>query len=36
MKNVQTIKEHPWFGLINWEDLAAKKIKPHYVPVLKE
>lgn len=34
MKHILTIKQHPWFGMVNWDDLLAKKIKPPFVPVL--
>lgn len=36
MKFVETIKEHPWLGSINWEMLYNKKITPPAVkPSLK-
>ena len=31
----QEIQEHPWFAEINWEDLAARKIKAPLQPKLK-
>lgn len=34
MKHAENIKKHPWFGMINWDDLLAKKVKPPFVPVL--
>lgn len=34
IEHAKTIKQHPWFGMINWEDMEAKKIKPPFVPVL--
>jgi len=29
------IKIHPWFRNINWKDLENKKIKPPFIPNLK-
>lgn len=30
------VKEHPWFDNVNWELISKKRIKPPYVPVLKD
>ena len=35
LKNITTIKEHPWFSGIDWNKLLKKEIKPLFVPVLE-
>ena len=32
MKNVEKIKEHPWFETIDWNKLLNKEIKPPFIP----
>jgi serine/threonine protein kinase len=34
MKNIATIKEHPWFIGINWNGLLRKEISPLFVPLI--
>ena len=34
MQHIANLKKHPWFGMINWEQLMDKKIKPPFVPVI--
>ena len=36
LKFASTIKEHPWLNQTNWKDLFDKKLKPPYVPIIKE
>jgi ribosomal protein S6 kinase alpha-5 len=36
LKNASVIKEHPWINQMKWDDLIAKKIKPPFIPVIKE
>lgn len=33
---VGDIKSHQWFIGLNWDDLAKKKIKPSYIPKIKD
>ena len=33
--DVESIKAHPWFSDINWNDVQNKKTKPSWVPVIK-
>jgi hypothetical protein len=28
----KSVKSHPWFSDINWEDIAAKKAQPPFIP----
>lgn len=28
------IKQHPWFGMMDWDKLIKKEIKPLFVPVI--
>jgi len=32
---VNDIKKHRWFNSFSWDDLHKKKMKPKYVPVVK-
>jgi len=32
LKDPSIIKKHPFFSVIQWDDLAAKKVKPPFVP----
>jgi hypothetical protein len=32
----EEIKKHPWFKMINFQDLLEKKITPTYVPEIKD
>ena len=32
---VNDLKKHRWFNGFSWDDLQKKKIKPKYVPVIK-
>lgn len=34
-EDVETIKMHPFFDGLKWDDLLAKKIKPEFVPQVK-
>ena len=34
LKDATQIKQHPWFGLVQWDDLTAKKLKPPFVPII--
>jgi len=34
MKQIAGIKHHPWFGMINWDDLRNKKVKVPFIPIL--
>jgi len=34
MKNIPTLKQHPWFDGLNWNDLIEKRIKPPFIPYL--
>lgn len=34
MKHIPTIKQHPWFGMINWDNLSKKLMKAPFVPIL--
>ena len=36
MGGYETIKKHPFFKSINWDDLEQKKIKPPFVPEVKK
>ena len=36
MKWASQIKSHPWFGILNWDDLLNKKVKIFYEPIIKE
>lgn len=29
----KSIKEHPWFSDINWEDIVNRKVQPPFVPM---
>jgi len=35
LKDPSKIKDHPFFGTVNWEDLYHKKVKPPFVPNVK-
>eukprot|EP00178_Gracilaria_changii_P000286 TRINITY_DN10345_c0_g2_i1.p1 TRINITY_DN10345_c0_g2~~TRINITY_DN10345_c0_g2_i1.p1 ORF type:complete len:245 (+),score=36.91 TRINITY_DN10345_c0_g2_i1:359-1093(+) len=35
LKEPAKIKQHPFFKSINWDDLAAKKTTPPYIPAVK-
>lgn len=35
MKHIPTIKQHPWFAPLRWEELTARTLKPPFVPVLE-
>jgi hypothetical protein len=30
------VKEHPWFNNVNWDLIGKKRIKPPYIPQLKD
>ena len=34
-RDVEEIKEHPFFSSLNWNDVLEKKIKPEWVPNIK-
>lgn len=34
MKHVPTIKQHPWFAMLHWQELTARTLKPPFVPLL--
>ncbi len=34
MKHIATIKEHPWFGPLDWELLTARKVKAPFLPII--
>ena len=34
-KNINDIKEHPWFGSVNWLAVLGKQYRSPFVPVLK-
>jgi serine/threonine protein kinase len=34
MKHILTIKEHPWFAMLHWQELIARTAKPPFVPLL--
>lgn len=34
MKHIPTIKQHPWFAMLHWNDLIARTVKPPFVPEL--
>jgi len=36
MKHIPTIKQHPWFAMINWQQLSAKQINAPFIPILKD
>lgn len=29
------VKQHPFFAVVNWQDLEDKKIKPPFIPIVK-
>jgi hypothetical protein len=35
ISGVNDIKKHRWFNGFSWDDLQKKKMKPKYVPVVK-
>ena len=35
VKNIEKLKEHPWFAMIEWEEIQSKSMKAPFVPVLK-
>jgi hypothetical protein len=36
MKHVPSIKEHPWFAMLHWNELITRTVKAPFVPVLEE
>lgn len=34
LQKAANIRQHPWFGTMDWELLEQKKIKPPFMPVL--
>jgi hypothetical protein len=34
MKVISAIKEHPWFGMIKWNELISKVLPAPFVPIL--
>ena len=36
MKDVDSIKAHPWFAQIKWDSVLQRKMVPPHVPKLKE
>lgn len=36
LSNIAEIKNHPWFGTIDWEKLIKKEIKPHFIPKIED
>lgn len=36
LQDARSIKAHPWFSEINWEDLAAKRVTPPYKPPVND
>ncbi|CAO3634275.1 unnamed protein product [Cunninghamella blakesleeana] len=31
----EQIKNHPYFAGIDWDDVAQRKLKPHYIPIIQ-
>ena len=36
LKNAEKIKQHPWINQTKWDDLLEKKLKPPFIPVIKQ
>ena len=34
-KGIQEIKDHPWFDLVNWEDVEEQTITPPFIPSIE-
>ena len=34
MEKIGSLKQHPWFSVINWDSLIERKIKPPFVPFI--